>query len=1453
MERIQKIAFTALCAFACLICTAQGAYSQKASASQKDTLMERSNIKGPLEFNGFVEELTKKLKGAVVTLYESPDGSKDNLTEVLKTVTGGNGQFEFKLEVNKFYMLAVEKQGYTTKKIDFDTDVSKARSEFTSVPKFSFRVDMVQDLDGLAFAGSVASVFYQIKRNVFDYQLDYSKEEMEEEERLLREQEEKRRLAELAAQKKFDIEEAARVLRENENASAQEIIKAAVTVGDGNKDKTVAGFLKVFSDADSLRDRKAVAMYDKLLEERKTSEATGGKIDFQAIFNVAQKLEEGVLKQAQEQRSQSVEVLRKEKEEAARKMNEAMAIQQQSLEIASKERLAAAAKDEELRKAAEEKETRDKVYYAIFGSNGDGNLAVQNLIKTYAKNDPYKEQKAKAIYAEYEKLRVGGTTLSQINFSQLFAAADTAEQDAIQKDIEADNSKQQSKLNAFMDRVEEKKREEQTEIVQKIEEGLKTASSDRISQVAVFKEALPKNDPYKDQKAAVMYDEYVQQKKKAVNLQSELERTPDNKDAQIAVIKKSLSADTPNKDAVAEKMYDDFVKQKQKLGGTGVVNIDFSSLFQVADAAEAKIKQEAKEQLVKEKQQAQDQLEAQRELIRKEKAELAEKTATMVEQSHKAKMADTKNKKEKQLADALEGNGDRDAVIASIMKILDQTGDKELDQERAAAVYDAYLVESQKIKQSGNTGSTLDFAVLFQAADKAELARLERQYEQKQADENERLAEYTERRIEQATEIAKAQQKSAEKQVEQAEIAYEETLLKVEAQRQERLAEQKKKEEELAKSKEMEQTRRIALENEIKDAELAKMEADRKQRLEAEKKEQDALLKVELAARRKQEEEAKKEADLKLAEMEKARLAAEESARLAEAARMKEEEKRLAIEEKSRREAEGALAKEAEEARRLEAQRLKDEEKRLADQQKAKEAAELAAKKEVERKKQEEAQRLAAEEKALKDAELAAAKSAEEKRLAEEKRVADELKAKEAAELAAQKEAERKKQEEAQRIAAEAKARQEAELAATKSAEEKRKADEKRIADELKAKEADELAAQKEAERKKQEEAQRVAAEEKARQDAELAAAKAAEEERKAEVKRQAELAKQKAEQDEKQRLANYESLVVKGDGAFSTKDYQLAIRNYKDAKQLYPENKDLAKKLSDTEIQLDRIAKEEADKLALDTQYNTLMKDGESAVSSEDYKGAIAKFEQALALKPNEQGPKQKIKDANRALEQIAQAEKEKQANERKFVLLMQQGNTALASNDLSSARKNYEDAAVLKPSDAEPKSKLAEVASRERELATAELEKKKKEEEAKKKFEEQQKLEEERKAKELQARIDAIDQAQSGTAASKSSEESRIEKYEKLKETIEQLDLAAEEQRRAFLSELAKIYPEGMTKEQVDGKNFVLLRHVINSNNIVTIYEKKTWDWGGVFYFKDSDIAITEAIYKLEIGKYQ
>ncbi|MGB1318012.1 MAG: hypothetical protein ACPG5W_07385, partial [Flavobacteriales bacterium] len=181
---------------------------------------------------------------------------------------------------------------------------------------------------------------------------------------------------------------------------------------------------------------------------------------------------------------------------------------------------------------------------------------------------------------------------------------------------------------------------------------------------------------------------------------------------------------------------------------------------------------------------------------------------------------------------------------------------------------------------------------------------------------------------------------------------------------------------------------------------------------------------------------------------------------------------------------------------------------------------------------------------------------------------------------------------------------------------------------------------------------------------------------------------------------------------------------------------------------------------------------------------------------------------------------------------------------------------ASRMKPDDASPKAKLEEIKARENELAAAALEEENRKAAAKLEFKKQQAEAEKAKQATIAARLAAAAEADAAKEdAAKTNEEKeqvRIEKFGKLQEALKSMDLGAEEARSAFLSELAKIYPEGLTEETVNGKNFVLLRHVINNNNVVTVYEKKTWDWGGVFYFKDTDIAITEAIYKLEIGKY-
>ena len=1266
-----------------------------------DSIENDSKIKGPLEFRGFVKELSKKLKGAIVILEESPDGSGENLTEVYRTVSPGSGMFEFKLEINKFYVLTVEKGGYTTKKVDFDTDVTLARPQHTKVPKFEFEVDMVKDLDGLPFVGAVAHVFYQIKTNTFNYQLDYTKEELEDEERERLEKERKQREAELAYQKKQALEEAAKLLLDKENATAQQLIEAAITVGDGNKEKTVKGFLEVFSEVDTLRDRKGSAMYDQLLEERKKVTAEGGKIDFKAIFDAAKVVETTVEAKAEEERQQKVSELRKEKEAAAQKAKEAMILEQKAAEEIAKERLASAVASEELRKKKEEKEKRDEVYYAIFDANGSSETAINNLVKTYPKGDSYREEKAKAIYAEYEKIRLTGTTLSNMNFGDLFDAADVAEQKAIQKEIADGRAKGSSALEAFKKKVEEQKKNEQEETTRKIEKGLKDAPQDRASQIAVFENSLPKNDPYKKVKAEAMYDQYVEQQKVIQTIESALKVAPKDAKTQQAVFYNALPESTPDREGTAKRMYENYVASKQAQGGTGTVSMDFGSMFLVADQATEAAKLEAKEKNALEKQQAQDQLEARRDQIRLEKHQLAVQAEKQVEDVHRSGMVKAKTKKEKDLASAIEkGGGDRDKTIEEIMKALPETGDKELDRNKAEAVYDAYLKESYAIKQSGNIGAKVDYVSLFNAAEKAELESLERQFEQKEAERAEELALYEERRTEKAISIAKTEQIRAQKEKERAEIEYEETLHKTEAMRQERLAKEQKEQEQLARSLAMEQEKRRVLEKEREEGELAQVEKEKLERLEKEMKDAEAL--------------AKAEADLKIKEQAEAEKLAQEQLAAADKIRKAEEEERQ--------------------------KRVKEQEN--------------------------EAKRLALEKERL---EVAATK-------AEQKALAD--------------------------------------------AENKRKADA-------------------------------------------LAAQKAEQERIKAEEERLAELARNKAEQEERTRQANYDRLVSEGDLAVTKKDYRTAYKNYLDAKALYPDNKDIVKKYTEAESEVKDLEKAEAEQLAIETRYNTLMQEAEQELTENNYDAAKNKFAKASELKPKEREPKQKIKFIDDTLAQIQQDKKLEAENERKYILLMQDGAKAIEANNLAEAKSLYQQASRMKPDESEPLARLDEIKGLEEQVAVAEEAEKKRRDVAQQEFDKKQKEEALRKQKELdrlateaanRAKAQEEVDAQKNLVAKTEEEleQERIATYEKLQEELKKIDLNDDERRAAFLSQLAQIYPEGLTEESIDGKNFVLHRHVIKVSNVVTIYEKKTWDWGGIFYFKDTDIAITEAIYELEIGKY-
>ncbi len=108
----------------------------------------------------------------------------------------------------------------------------------------------------------------------------------------------------------------------------------------------------------------------------------------------------------------------------------------------------------------------------------------------------------------------------------------------------------------------------------------------------------------------------------------------------------------------------------------------------------------------------------------------------------------------------------------------------------------------------------------------------------------------------------------------------------------------------------------------------------------------------------------------------------------------------------------------------------------------------------------------------------------------------------------------------------------------------------------------------------------------------------------------------------------------------------------------------------------------------ANDKKYNDLVKAADNAVASKDYAGAIAKYEEA-----------KKIKDDGSLTPKIDNAKKlqaDAAANakiDQEYQAKMNEAKTAFNQKDYAFAKTKYQEAQAIKPNEAEPKNKIAEI----------------------------------------------------------------------------------------------------------------------------------------------------------------
>ena len=159
-----------------------------------------------------------------------------------------------------------------------------------------------------------------------------------------------------------------------------------------------------------------------------------------------------------------------------------------------------------------------------------------------------------------------------------------------------------------------------------------------------------------------------------------------------------------------------------------------------------------------------------------------------------------------------------------------------------------------------------------------------------------------------------------------------------------------------------------------------------------------------------------------------------------------------------------------------------------------------------------------------------------------------------------------------------------------------------------------------------------------------------------------------------------YQDAVKRGDAAFAAKDYPTAKTAYEEAIALNPSQQY-------PKDQVAAITKKIAEQAQLETQYADLMKDAELRFQSKDYIAAKAQYVKALEIKPAEALPKNRITEISAILEKEARLEAS-------YKSAIANADNAFNAKDYNSAKFEYETASKLKPDEAYPKAQLGKIA---------------------------------------------------------------------------------------------------------------------------------------------------------------
>ena len=189
----------------------------------------------------------------------------------------------------------------------------------------------------------------------------------------------------------------------------------------------------------------------------------------------------------------------------------------------------------------------------------------------------------------------------------------------------------------------------------------------------------------------------------------------------------------------------------------------------------------------------------------------------------------------------------------------------------------------------------------------------------------------------------------------------------------------------------------------------------------------------------------------------------------------------------------------------------------------------------------------------------------------------------------------------------------------------------------------------------------------------------------------------------EQDNSAIYDLLIQKGDLLLSENEFDDAILIYQQALEIKPSDQGAIAKIDHVEAIKQELSAILEAESQLNSQFDALIHNGDVFLSANQVDDAITMYEQAMALKPGDESVYLRIKEANNWKMEISGMVEEENQKRSQYDFLMQKGEIFVSSYKFDDAISVYQQASAIFPEEQMPYIKIEEANRIKQELANA------------------------------------------------------------------------------------------------------------------------------------------------------